>query len=132
MAYSEDMDMHRKGTRMSISNLMSYLIGRGNLTLKWEMKKQNNKKVGFPETGYKWNELGELAQKFYEKYHNSNFTTQIQMPEKIVADILKLLEAKSNAQLYQLLYYEQFTHGRMIQLNTSSPYKNAYKRIRKW
>ncbi|MFX4153989.1 ClbS/DfsB family four-helix bundle protein [Aliarcobacter butzleri] len=28
----------------------------------------NKEEVDFPETGYKWNQLGKLAQKFYEDY----------------------------------------------------------------
>lgn len=29
-------------------------------------------------------------------------------------------------------WYQKWTMGRMIQLNTSSPYDNARKRLRKW
>lgn len=50
-----------KNTLMSINNLSSYLIGWGELVLKWDIKKDNNEVVDFPETGYKWNELGKLA-----------------------------------------------------------------------
>ncbi|MCG8400066.1 MAG: ClbS/DfsB family four-helix bundle protein, partial [Firmicutes bacterium] len=42
------------------------------------------------------------------------------------------IEKKDNIQLYGTPWYEKWTMGRMIQLNTSSPYKNARNRIRKW
>ena len=49
---------------MSVSDLVAYLIGWGELVLKWNEKKEKREKVDFPETGYKWNELGKLAKKF--------------------------------------------------------------------
>lgn len=64
---------------MSIHNLVAYLIGWGQLVLKWNDRKSQGHEVDFPETGFKWNEL-----------------------------------------------------GKMIQLNTASPFKNATARIRKW
>ncbi|SDK40013.1 Protein of unknown function [Pedobacter sp. ok626] len=46
---------------MSINNLLAYLIGWGELVLKWNRKKDNNEPVDFPDTGYQWNELGKLV-----------------------------------------------------------------------
>jgi len=31
-----------------------------------------------------------------------------------------------------MAWYDKWTFGKMIQLNTSSPFKNAKDRIRKW
>ena len=59
----KELDGHAKGTLMSIDNLLAYLIGWGELVLKWNKNRSENKPVDFPETGYKWNELGKLAQK---------------------------------------------------------------------
>lgn len=61
----KDLEGHSKNTLMSINNLVAYLNGWGNLVLKWNDKKLQGLKVNFPDTGFKWNELGELAQKFY-------------------------------------------------------------------
>ena len=49
---------------MSIHNLVSYLLGWSSLVLKWNRKSEDKEPIDFPETGYKWNELGRLAQKF--------------------------------------------------------------------
>ena len=49
---------------MSIHNLVSYLVGWSSLVLKWNRKSEDKEPIDFPETGYKWNELGRLAQKF--------------------------------------------------------------------
>lgn len=128
----QELEGHAKGTKMSINNLLAYLIGWGALVLKWNQKKDNNESVDFPETGYKWNELGRLAQKFYEDYQADDFTTLKQNLDIHVDQILSLIATKSNQELYEINWYENWTLGRMIQFNTSSPYANATGRIRKW
>lgn len=128
----EELEGHSKGTLMSIDNLLAYLIGWGALVLKWNKKKDNNKLVDFPETNYKWNELGKLAQKFYKDYKNDDFTILKKKLEETVQQILELIENKSNEELYATNWYEKWSLGRMIQFNTSSPYTNARGRIRKW
>lgn len=128
----QSLEGHSKGTQMSISNLKAYLIGWGKLVLKWVEHKDKNEPVDFPETGYKWNELGKLAQKFYKDYETLNYPDLQEKLDKTVNDILKVIELKSNAELYEMLWYDKWTLGRMIQFNTASPYTNARGRIRKW
>ena len=127
-----NLEGHAKNTMMSINNLVSYLIGWGELVLKWNIKKDNNETVDFPETGYKWNELGKLAQRFYKDYEKDDFITLCDKLDNTVFTILTLIEQKSNTELYNVEWYEKWTLGRMIQFNTASPYNNARGRIRKW
>lgn len=126
------LDGHAKDTVMSLNNLLSYLIGWGELVLKWIDKKDHHEAVDFPETGYKWNELGKLAQKFYQDYEKEDFIDLQERLKNTVGKILELIEAKSNEELYEVVWYEKWTLGRMIQFNTASPYTNARGRIRKW
>lgn len=128
----QELEGHSKGTLMSINNLLAYLVGWGALVLKWNKRKDNNESVDFPETGYKWNELGKLAQKFYKDYNDDDFDKLTKKLQKTVEQILELIERKSNEELYEISWYEKWTLGRMIQFNTSSPYTNARGRIRKW
>lgn len=127
-----NLEGHAKNTVMSINNLISYLTGWGELVLKWNIKKDNKETVDFPETGYKWNELGKLAQKFYKDYEENNFLVLCDKLDNTVYKILTLIEQKSNTELYETSWYEKWTLGRMIQFNTASPYNNARGRIRKW
>ena len=129
---AKELDGHAKGTKMSVSDLVAYLIGWGELVLKWNQKKENGQVVDFPETGYKWNELGNLAQKFYSDYENFDYPELLNRLDQTVSKILKLIESNTNEELYEKPWYEKWTKGRMIQLNTSSPYKNARSRVRKW
>ena len=117
---------------MSVSDLVAYLIGWGELVLKWNRKMDKNENVDFPETGYKWNELGKLAQKFYSDYENLNYKLLLTKLDKVIGEILGLIKSISNADLYEKSWYNKWTQGKMIQFNTSSPYKNARSRIRKW
>lgn len=128
----QNLDGHAKDTVMSINNLISYLTGWGELVLKWNNKKDNKETVDFPETGYKWNELGKLAQKFYKDHEKDDFITLCNKLDNVVGKILFLIEQKTNAELYETPWYEKWTLGRMIQFNTASPYNNARGRIRKW
>ncbi len=128
----KELEGHAKNTLISINNLLAYLIGWGELVIKWDNKKNNHIPIDFPETGYKWNELGQLAQKFYKDYENYNHEKLITKLDETVLTILDIINHKTNYELYETYWYNTWTLGRMIQLNTSSPYKNAKNRIRKW
>ena len=117
---------------MSVSDLVAYLIGWSELVLKWNLKKDNGQDVDFPETGYKWNELGKLAQKFYSDYENIDYKSLLTKLDENVNQILDLIRKTDNIDLYEKPWYDKWTKGKMIQLNTSSPYKNARSRVRKW
>lgn len=128
----QNMEGHAKGTLMSVHNLVAYLVGWGALVLRWNEGKDRNETVDFPETGYKWNELGKLAQKFYADYEDYDFDALKVLLGQTVSEILGIIARKSDAVLYGEAWYGKWTLGRMIQFNTSSPYQNAYGRIRKW
>ena len=128
----KELPGHSKDSAMSINNLLSYLIGWGQLVLKWNKAKERAEHIDFPETGYKWNELGLLAQKFYKDFSDSNYRALCKKLDKVVSEILNLIDKKTNAELYHEVFYKEYTFGRLIQLNTASPYKNALLRIRKW
>ena len=131
-AIQKTMPGHAKGTMMSPYQLLAYLVGWADLVIDWNTKMETNQVVNFPTEHYKWNELGALAQKFYGDYPDYDFLNiRILLNDK-VNHIIKLIESKSNDELYSTYWYKDYTAGRMIQLNTSSPYKNARKRIRKF
>lgn len=126
------LEGHTKGTQMSVVNLAAYLVGWNELVLKWLDRDMAGEPVDFPETGFKWNELGRLAQKFYRDYEGVPYTELIERLVGAKARIVELIEARSNDDLYDRSWYEKWTMGRMIQFNTSSPYANARGRLRKW
>lgn len=128
----KELEGHSKGTLMSIHDLVAYLTGWGELVLKWNRRKDAGEPVDFPETGYKWNELGTLAKKFYLDYEADSYPALLEKLDCTVNNILQLVDTKSNHELYEIEWYGKWTLGRMIQFNTASPYVNAGARIRKW
>ncbi len=131
-AKKTELEGHAKNTKMSINNLIAYLIGWENLVLKWNKCIEQKKEVHFPEKGYKWTELGALAQRFYRDYEDLNFEELSIKLSKNTNQIISLIEKTDDEKLYTENWYKHYPMGRMIQLNTSSPFKNARIRIRKW
>ena len=126
------MEGHSKGELMSVSNLVAYLLGWNRLVLKWLEKDEKGEPVDFPETGFKWNELGELAKKFYSDYKNVPFVDLVDRLRQAKDQIIVEISKRNNQELYEKEWCGKWTMGRMIQLNTSSPYSNARNRLRKW
>ena len=90
------LEGHSKNTVMSVNNLLAYLVGWGQLLLKWSDRKDKGLEVDFPETGFKWNELGRLAQKFYQDYEQDDFQALISKLDNTTYEVLKLVESKTN------------------------------------
>jgi len=128
----KNMPGHVKDTQMSVSNLLAYLVGWGNLVLKWHRISSQGKMPDLYDTGYKMNELGKLAQRFYKDYEKDNFQTLLNKFDIVVGEILSMVDGMSNKDLYEIEWHGKYPFGRMVQFNTSSPYKNARARIRKW
>lgn len=126
------LEGHAKDTRMSPADLVAYLVGWGLLVVKWCDLKAKGEPVDFPETGYQWNELGRLAQKFYADHAHQDYRAMLLQLADVHARLMSLVESNSDEALYGAPWYEKYTLGRMIQLNTSSPNANARARIRKW
>lgn len=121
-----------KNTEISVCDTLAYLIGWGELVLKWYRLKSKNIEVDFPETGYKWNELGQLASHFHWQYRDFSYEKLRFEFQSTTAQILQLIDSLSNDELYGQHWYEDYTLGRMIQFNTSSPMKNVRTKIRKF
>ena len=126
------LEGHAKGARMSVHDLVAYLVGWCELVLKWRAGKTAGEPVDFPETGYKWNELGRLAQKFYADHADLSYPALLDRFAAAKDRILDMIDLMENDDLYGKPWYEAYAFGRMIQLNTSSPFDNARKRLRRW
>ena len=126
------LEGHAKGTQMSVANLVAYLVGWNELVLKWLDADAAGTVIDFPETGFKWNQLGQLAQKFYRDYQGIPFEQLLERLDSAKQRIVSSIQSRENAELYECPWYEHWTMGRMIQFNTASPYDNARGRLRKW
>ena len=123
---------HVAGDSMSPADLVSYLIGWNSLVLKWLEQDDRGAAVDFPETGFKWTQLGPLAQKFYADYQGLDWADLIALLVSVNARLVDTVSARPEPELYGQTWYGKWTKGRMIQFNSSSPYANARGRLRKW
>ncbi|WP_342029947.1 ClbS/DfsB family four-helix bundle protein [Pseudovibrio denitrificans] len=126
------LEGHAKGTMMNVHNLVSYLVGWNHLVLKWLDLDAKDAPIDFPETGFQWNQLGLLAQKFYSDYEDVAFDQLLKDFKGAKQEIVDFISDQTDERLYGANWYEKYTLGRMIQFNTSSPYANARTRLRKW
>jgi len=126
------LEGHVKGTTMSAADLVSYLIGWNELVLSWLDQDDKGQDVDFPATGFKWNELGQLAQKFYKDCDGVDYHELLDRLKKAKENLVETISARSDNELYGGPWHGKWPKGRMIQFNTSSPYANARSRIRKW
>lgn len=126
------MPGHSAGTMMSPANLVSYLVGWNALVLKWLHQDERGISIDFPETDFKWNQLGLLAQKFYADYADLSWAELTERLMAVKTELTGAIASRTDEELYGVAWYGKWTKGRMIQLNTASPYVNARGRIRKW
>ena len=126
------MQGHRSGTLMSPADLVAYLIGWNELVLKWLDRDDRGEAVDFPETGFQWNQLGLLAEKFYADYRALAWPELLARLAAAKAQLIDTISRRTEDELYGKAWYGKYSKGRMIQYNTSSPYTNARGRIRKW
>lgn len=127
-----ELEGNVKGTKISVCDTVAYLVGWGKLVLKWHSLKSRGLLVDFPETGYKWNQLGLLAGSFQERYSNWKYKDLLNELDSTINELIALVSSLSNDQLYETTWYEKWTLGRMIQFNTSSPMKNMRAKVRRF
>lgn len=121
---------------VSVCDVLAYQIGWGNLFLSWYAAGKKNEIPAMPREGYKWNELGKLAQKFYSEHQMYIKQQLLSIFEKTFNEILEIVQKEQNSSLYCIGVYawtgDKWPLGRWINVNTSSPYQSALAKIRKW
>lgn len=131
-AREASLEGHAAGTMMSPADLVAYLLGWNELVLTWLERDDRGEPVDFPETGFRWNDLGALAQKFYADYQSLEWQDLLARLTAANARLVATISERRQDELYGRPWYGKWTKGRMIQFNTSSPYANARGRIRRW
>ncbi|MGO2513654.1 ClbS/DfsB family four-helix bundle protein [Marinomonas polaris] len=127
-----ELEGNIKGTQISVCDTVAYLVGWGKLVLKWHSLKSQGLPVDFPDTGYKWNQLGLLAVSFHAEYSDWKYEDVLKELDSTINELISLVSSLSNEELYETTWYEKWTLGRMIQFNTSSPMKNMRTKVRRF
>ncbi|MDR6865897.1 hypothetical protein J2Y69_000482 [Microbacterium resistens] len=126
------LDGHAAGTRMSPADLVAYLVGWNEQVLTWHRRRAAGLPDEFPAQGVSWNELGSLAHRYYAEHEDDTWPQLRTRLTDANARIVALIEERTDQELYGAPWYGRWTMGRMISLNTSSPYTNARRRLRTW
>lgn len=93
------IDGNIQGTQISVCDTVAYLIGWGKLVLKWYELTSQTLPVDFPDTGYKWNQLELLADRFHQEYHQWQYSDLLNEYELTMAKLLTLIASLSVQQL---------------------------------
>lgn len=123
---------HKADTTISPANLVAYLIGWNELVLWWFEQRSDGVEPDLPAPGFAWNQLGNLAEQFYLDHADQPWPALVVRLDTAKTAIAHLVDGMSNEDLYGAPWYRAYTAGRMIQLNTASPYRNARQRLRTW
>ncbi len=120
------------------SENLSYQLGWVTLLIEWEEKEKAGIKVQTPAEGYKWNNLGELYQLFYQKYGSVSLAEQIQQLDVKVAELCAWVETLSDKELFEPEQRRWATSKakwplyKWIHINSVAPFTNFRVKIRKW
>lgn len=80
-------DLLVDGIDKTPSQMLSYQIGWLSLLLSWEREESKGAVVVTPSINYKWNDLGNLYQSFYNDFGNQSLKNQKRQLDELVSDI---------------------------------------------
>ena len=132
LVHDQVLPGHAKNTMMSPAELVSYLIGWNEQVATWHARRAAGLPDELPAVGITWNELGLLAQRYYDAYRDETWDELRAHLVSAKDNLLALIEGYADDELYGHDWYGTWTMGRMISLNSSSPYLNARGRLRAW
>ena len=120
------------------AEILAYQLGWIPLLIGWDQDEKSGKNVIMPKAGYKWNQLGEMYQSFYQDYQEYSLREMLELFEEREAALQNWINTLTDDEL--------FTQGvrkwtgdndnwpmiRWIKINTISPFTNFRTKIRKW
>lgn len=134
-----DRDRERLGTlqgNVSCCDVIAYQIGWGQQLLRWDAEEKQGKKPEMPSPDFKWNQLGALAQSFYDRESEKSLSQLRTEFAALVEDILTWVTKLDEETLFQpgqrRWTGEKWPLVKWIQVNTVAPYGSARTRIRRW
>lgn len=129
------------GGRVSISDLIAYQIGWGNLLISWYQAGLKQKIPQIPGEGFsKWNYIG-LAQHFYKKYQYDSYVRQEQEFYNTVKKIIAIVETEYKTKNLDkegvwswctLSSGKRWPLSKWVVVNTVAPYKRASSLIKRY
>ena len=140
----EDIDETCKNIRYNEvdrtpQEIIAYQLGWMDLIRGWDKCELEGKEVVTPAPGYKWNQMGELYQGFYEKYQNESLLQLVEMFQSSVSSLIEWLDDFNDNELFEpggrkwaASTPSNWPVWKWVHINTVAPFKSFRSKIRKW
>ncbi len=126
---------HLEG-KVSPADLIAYQIGWGECLLRWEATEKSGQQPDMPATGYKWNELGPLADSFYDAWRETELAAMRAEFSRLLGRLREWIESLDESELFTVgtrqWAGDKWPLAKWIQVNTIAPYISARTKIRRW
>lgn len=120
---------------------LAYQVGWTTLVLKWEEDERKGLQVKTPSDEFKWNQLGELYQRFTDTYAHlslQELKTELNENVKSICAMIDSLSADELFEPHMRKWADDATKAavweacRFIHINTVAPFGTFRTKIRKW
>ncbi|QQE10792.1 ClbS/DfsB family four-helix bundle protein [Planctomycetota bacterium] len=126
----------KEGTMVSCCDVVAYQIGWGELLLSWEESEMRGEEVCMPCEGFKWNELGKLAEKFYKQKKGKSLKVLRKEWEAVYSKVRAWIESLDEEEVFEVGMREwtgeKWVMAKWVQVNTIGPWKSARTKVRKF
>jgi hypothetical protein len=119
--------------------IIAYQLGWMGLIRGWDKDEAEGKEVITPAPGYKWNQMGELYQGFYDKYQDCSLVELRDRFREAVDSLTEWLNAFSDDELFKpggrkwaASTSSNWPIWKWVHINTVAPFKSFRSKIRKW
>ena len=134
-----DKDLRFDGVDRTPGEIIAYQLGWMELIRGWDRDELDGKEVVTPAPGYKWNQMGELYQGFYDKFKGESLS---RLRELFTADLESLIEwfcgftedelFKPGGRKWAASTPSNWPIWKWVHINTVAPFKSFRSKIRKW
>jgi hypothetical protein len=120
---------------VSACDLIAYQIGWGSLLLSWNELETRGQAVQMPAPGFKWNQLGLLANSFYREHQEQTLKQLLIKFDAMFLRIRLFIESNGEDELFivgkRRWAGQKWPLAKWIQVNTIAPYRSARTKLRK-
>jgi Uncharacterized conserved protein len=118
----------------NLRDILVHLYEWHQLLLNWITANKNGELKPFLPEPYNWKTYPQMNVEFWEKHQNTPYSDSIKMIQKSHADVMKLVETFSDAELFEKKHFSwtgTTNMGSYCVSATSSHYEWAMKKIKK-
>ncbi|MDR0990897.1 MAG: ClbS/DfsB family four-helix bundle protein [Propionibacteriaceae bacterium] len=134
-----DKTIRFDGVDRTPQEMLAYQLGWMGLIRGWDDDEQSGKEVTTPAAGYKWNQMGQLYQDFYNTYRDYSLAELRATFTTTVNDLVQWLLAFTEAEVFQpggrkwaASTTANWPIWKWVHINTVAPFKTFRTKIRKW